>query len=235
MKKARVNIQLLKTTTFDSGALGMLSMALHQFKPAGRYRAAVSLRGRAITDVEFEVDEKSDVMQMDIDLAQAIRKALRRPNADEPEAKSTEVVSPKGYVLFHTSAGAGYAVSVTNAEGKVVFDSTKLGDGDLFAVSPLEPADYSMRNTIDSAAGEIVVDLTPEKARKIMSLDTVYVDVGEKSLTPARIELTSSQGLVFRIKSAARIVIEKKQTEVAAGAEQDKPDIHWRKFQPAEE
>jgi hypothetical protein len=234
MKKARVNIQLLKTTTFDSGALGMLSMALHRFKSAGRYRAVVSLRGREITDVEFDVDEKSDVMQMDIDLAQAVRKALRRPDAGGPEAKSTEAVSPKGYVLFYTSAGAGYAVSVTNAEGKVVFDSARLGDGDLFAVSPLEPADYTMRNTIDSAAGEITVDLTPEKARKIGALDTVFVDVDEKTLSPARVELTSSQGLVFRIKSAARIVIEKKQTEAAAGAEQDKPDIHWRKFQPAE-
>ena len=77
--KAKVNIQLLKTTTFDSGALGMMAMVLHQFRSAGHYRAVIMEQGRAVTYVNFEVDEKSEAMQLDIDLAQAVRTAKTRP------------------------------------------------------------------------------------------------------------------------------------------------------------
>jgi hypothetical protein len=228
--KTKMNLQLLNTTTFDSGALGMLAMVLHQFRSAGHYRAAIMEQGHAVTDVDFEVNEKSEVMQLDIDLAQAVRNAKARPgDCDCKSEKQTKrVVSPKGYVLFHASSGGGYSVTASDEGGKVVFDSTKLGDGDLFAVSVLEPATYSMTNTTGSAAGEIVVSLTPEMAKQIKTLETRYIDVSEKKFDPERIELTSSQGLVFRIKDTARILIEKKYP---SRAERTKPIIRWQKFQ----
>ena len=228
--KAKVNIQLLKTTTFDSGALGMMAMVLHQFRAAGHYRAAIMEQGRAVTDVDFEVDEKSEVMQLDIDLAQAVRNAKTRPEACDckSEKQTTRGVSLKGYVLFHASSGGGYSVIVSNGGDKVVFDSTKLGDGDLFAVSLLEPANYSMTNTMGSAAGEIAVSLTPEMAKQIKTLETRYIDVSEKKFDPEHIELTSSQGLVFRIKDTARILVEKKCPSLAKRA---KPIIRWQKLQ----
>ena len=226
---SKVNIQLIKTTTFDSGALGMMAMVVHHFHSAGHYRAAIMEQGRAVTDVDFEVDEKSEVMQLDIDLARAFQSAKARPEACgcKSEKQTTRVVSPKGYVLFHASSGGGYSVTVSNAGGKVVFDSTKLGDSDLFAVSLLEPGDYSMTNTLGSAAGEIVVSLTPKMAKEIKTLETRYIDVSEKAFAPERIELTSSQGLVFRIKGTARILIEKKYP---SRAERAKPTIRWQKL-----
>jgi hypothetical protein len=228
--KAKVNLQLLKTTTFDSGALGMLAMILHQFKSAGKYRATILRQGLSITDVDFEVDDHSEVMQLNLDLAQAVRNAKARPEACDckTENQDVRVISAKGYVLFHTSSGSEYAVRVSNAEGKVIFDSAKLEDDDLFAVSLLEPGVYSMRNTIYSAAGEIVVSLRSKAAKQILSLDTIYIDVNRGSFTPERVEATSSQGLVFRIKDSARILIEKK---VAPQKERSKPVIHWRKPQ----
>lgn len=228
--KAKVNIQLFKTTTFDSGALGMLGMVLHQFRSAGNYRAAIMEDGRPVTDVDFEVNEKSEVMQLDIDLAQAVRNAKTRPEdcRCKSHMQGTMVVSTKGYVLFHASLGDGYSVTVSKAGEKVVFDSTKLGIDDLFAVSLLEPATYSMRNTIGSAAGEIIVSLTPKMAKQIKNLETRYIDVNEKKFSPERIELTSSQGLVFRIRDTARILIEKKSPPLA---ERPKPIIRWQKPQ----
>lgn len=228
--KAKVNIQLLETTTFDSGALGMMAMVLHQFRSTGNYRAAIMEQGRLVTDVDFQVDEKSEVMQLDLDLAQTVQQAKTRPKDCDckSENQTTRVVSPKGYVLFHASSGNGYSVTISNGGSNQVFDSTKLGEGDLFAISLLEPANYSMRNTMGSAAGEIVVRLKPEMAKQIKTLETRYVDVSAKTFDPERIELTSSQGLVFRIKGTARILVEKNDP---SRAERAKPIIRWQKLQ----
>jgi hypothetical protein len=228
--KAKVNLQLLKTTTFDSGALGMLTMVLHQFRSDGHYQAAIMQQGLAVTDVDFEVDEKSEMMQLNIDLAQTVRKSKARPEdcCFKSEKQPVGVVSPKGYVLFHASSGDGYSVTVSNTEGKVVFDSTKLGDGDLFAVSLLEPGKYSMANTIGSVEGEIVVSLAPEAAKRISTLETLHIDMGEKETK--HIEVTSSQGLVFHIKDSARILIER---GYAPPQKPGKPVIRWQKLQIA--
>lgn len=227
--KAKVNIQLLRTTTFDSGALGMMAMVIHQFRSAGHYRAVVMERGRGVADLDFEVDEKSQVMQLDIDLAQAVREAKSRPEdcCCESKPRTKCVISPEGYVLFHASSGSGYSVIVANGGDKPVFDSAKLGDGDLFAVTLLEPATYSMTNKLDSTEGEIVVSLTPEMAKRIKALETCYIDVGGKGFDPGKVELTSSQGLVFRVKGKARIVVDKKYASRSeCGGE---PVLRWRK------
>ncbi|HZU86315.1 MAG TPA: hypothetical protein VFF78_02455 [Anaerolineaceae bacterium] len=223
--KAKVNIELLKTTTFDSGALGMLAMVIHQFGSAGRYRVTVLHEGRALADLDFEVNEKSEEMQLDIDLAQAVRNAKARPEdcGCKSEKQMVGVVSPKGYVLFHASSGHGYSVIVLGREGRVAFDSTKLGEGDLFAVSLLEPATYSLKNKTGSATGEIVVTTGTDKRMK--ALETHHIEASPKKFNTKRIELSSSQGLVFRIKDSARILIEKEHTQTD---KRNKPVIRWQ-------
>ncbi|MGZ8185993.1 MAG: hypothetical protein ACXWTL_06080 [Methylobacter sp.] len=230
--KAKVNLQLLNTTTLDSGALGMLAMVIHQFYTPGHYRVNIMEEGLAVSSTEFVVDDQSDVMQLDIDLAQAVKKKNARP--EECGCKTgkhrVQKVSPKGYVLFHASSKGGYSVVVSNNEDKVIFDSMKLDDGDLFAVSLLEPATYSMTNVLGSATGEIIVSLTPEAARNLKTLETRYIEVNQRVFDPECIELTSSQGLVFRIKNSSRIVIEKKHLPEQGV---DRPVISWRQHLPA--
>ncbi|MGB3919729.1 hypothetical protein [Methanothrix sp.] len=235
--KARVNLQLLKTAAIDSGALGVLSMVVHQFSSPGRYSIAISNQGKVLKYIQFDVDAKSEVMQLDIDLAQAATLKKKAHTSATPSSKiedqTEQIISPKGYVLFHVSSGSGYSVMVSDSLGRAVFNSMKLDNNDLFAVSLLEPGSYSMRNSIDSAAGEITVSLPPEMSGKLKDLDTQYVDVSVKKLDPQRIELISTQGLVFRTKSSARIVITKKSTPQAEAARiRQKPMISWRKLEP---
>jgi hypothetical protein len=227
--QARLNTQLFNTSTFDSGALGMMAMVIHPFGTVGRYRALVLLKGRPVAEVPFDVDKKSLLMQHNIDLAQAAHQGQQRPEAcackgEAPQSVAT--VSPNGFVLFHASSGQGYSVVVTNADGKPVFDSTRLNDGDLFAVTLLEPTRYTLRNTAGSAAGEIEVGFNADIAKRIKELDTRYVDAHEKAFDTDRIELASTQGLVFRIKGASRIVIEK---QAPRQAEPRKPAVRWQK------
>jgi len=225
---AKVNRQLLNTTTFDSSALGMLSMIVHQFSSPGRYHATVMRGGRAVAEVPFSVHEKSEAMQLDIDLARAESDADGKTSDCncKDEKQPAAVVSSKGYVLFHASSGAGYSVVVSNEIDKTRFDSTKLGKGDLFALSLLEPAVYSIANTVSDAAGEIQVTFTTETAKRIHQLETIHVNVTEKKFDADRIEVASTQGLVFHLEASARIVIAKK------GGDRDdkrgKPVIRWR-------
>lgn len=234
MMLARVNLQLIKTTAFDSGAIGMLAMVLHQFSSPGRYRAAISSRGRGHRYITFDVDSKSEVMQLDIDLAGAtnskVKEGISGPSRERREEQAG-ILSPKGYVLFHASSGSGYSVIVADSLGRVVFNSAKLGNGDLFAVSLLEPGGYSMKNSIDSSGGDISVTLPEKMFGKLREVETKYVDVSEKKLDPQRIDLISSQGLVFRIKSPARIVIAKEAGMQKAGKIKSKPMIRWRKLE----
>jgi hypothetical protein len=234
MMLARVNLQLIKTTAFDSGAIGMLAMVLHQFSSPGRYRAAISSRGRGHRYITFDVDSKSEVMQLDIDLAAAITLKGKEGISGASRGKREEqagTLSPKGYVLFHASSGSGYSVIVADSLGRVVFNSAKLGNGDLFAVSLLEPGGYSMKNSIDSSGGDISVTLPEKMFGKLREVETKYVDVSEKKLDPQRIDLISSQGLVFRIKSPARIVIAKEADVQKAGKIKSKPMIRWHKLE----
>jgi hypothetical protein len=227
--QSRLNKQLFNTSTHDSGALGMMAMVIHPFGNPGRHRAVVMHQGRPVAEVEFDVDKTSTVMQHDIDLAQVAQQGRQRPEtcACKGAVQSVGAVSPEGYVLFHASSGQGYSVVVNNADGKPVFDSTALNDGDLFAVSLLEPTRYTLRNTAGSAKGEIEVAFNDEIAKRIKQLETRYVDVHEKKFDSVLIELASTQGLVFRVKGASRIVIQKqapRQTDAR------KPVIRWQKL-----
>ena len=235
--KTKVNLQLLATTRFDSGALGPLAMVVHQFSSTGRYQAVAKRDGHAVADVDFQVDEESTVMQLDVDLAEADRAATARPEGCGCDGElAARVVSPEGHVLFHASSRNGYSVTVASEAGELVFDSSEVGDGDLFAVSLLEPATYSMSNTAGKAAGEIVVVSPPTKgAERMKDLETRYVDATRNKFDPERVELTSTQGLVFRIqgRGAARIVIEKASPPAEARQdrlqERSKPAVRWQK------
>ena len=226
---AKVNRRLLNSTNFDSGALGMLAMVVHQFPSPGHYHATVMRGGRAVAEVAFNVDEKSEAMQLDLDLARAERDADGKGSdcCCKDEKQPAAVVSPKGFVLFHASSGTGYSVVVSNESDESTFDSTRLGKGDLFALSLLEPAVYSLADTIGGAAGEIYVTFTAETAKRLHQLETVHVGVSTRKFDMDRVEVASTQGLVFRCEAPARIVIAKKGD--GRKEERGRPVIRWRK------
>jgi hypothetical protein len=210
--KIRLNRRILTTSTFDSGALGVLANVIHQF-PEGRYYVVVRREGQNVGSTHFLIDNSSTNMQLTIDLASVAAPARPTPAPEIP------TVSPKGYVLFYVSGGAGgYSVVAQEESGATpVFDSTTLSGDDLFAVSLLEPATYSMANQVGNITGEIQVTPIPE-GTDLRTLPTQYVDVNSASFDPAMVSIHSAQGLVFRIKGPARVVINKQKAEELAAA-----------------
>jgi hypothetical protein len=214
----RLNHRVLTTSTFDSGALGVLAYVVHRF-PAGRYSAIVQRDGQDAGSTRFVVDDASTSMQLTIDLASVAAPARAAASCACDSGADIPTLSSKGYVLFYVSGGAGeYSVVAHEEAGAApAFDSTKLGDGDVFAATPLEPAGYSMANQAGKASGAIQVIPVPEGTNPRES-PPQYVDVTADSFDPANVSVHSAQGLVFRVKGPARIVINKKPGEALRAA-----------------
>jgi hypothetical protein len=201
-------------------------MVVHQFTEPGRYHVGVHRGGRTVADAEFEVDP-SGPMQINIDLGDIARRNPRQGDCECKTAHSEPPkVSPTGYVLFHASTGDGYSATVAAGNEKVVFDSTKLGKGDLYATSILEPGKYTINNAAGTAKGEIVVTLNAEDIKALKGLDPVYVETSGRAFSPAKFRVASSQGVVFRVKDQARIVITRQGNRAAR---ERKSVLQWRK------
>jgi hypothetical protein len=220
----KVNRQLFTQRVFDSGSLGVLASVIHQFERPGRYEMTVFHAGSPSGNISFIVDPESATRQLSIDLAGVERQT--RDAGDCCDSKSEPlVVSPQGYVLFYATRGTDFSVRVRIGEEKnPVFDSEKLGKGDLFALSLMEPTKYSVIDRIGGARGQITVGFSAAHAKRLKSLGPVYVEAKGKAIDPATINLVSTQGLVFRIHQRSRIVVEK----LGEPRKEASPKFQWR-------
>ena len=212
--RATVKRQLFTATIFDSGSLVMLTSVVHQFGTPGFYRAEVRWGGQGVASYAFEASEKAGVNQLDVDLASIHHQAQRHSDCacQERPHGGMPVVSTAGYVVFFVSHGdGGYSVVVGGGgiPGRPVFDSVALGEGDLFALSLLEPVHYEMTNRLGKARGRIEVSFSRESARVLKSLETQYVQTWRDRFEPAALAVVSTQGIVFRVREESRIVVER--------------------------
>src|SRR5262245_4911524 len=225
-----INRQLFLTRVFDSGALTVLSSVIHQFAEPGLYYVTIRRGDAVLGTTRFEVVTESAPTQHNIDLSTAGPASARSPflrsargsaakdcNCEhhgaaaipQSGAAATPTVSSKGYVQFFVSQGeGGLSASVARADGdKVLFDTTALGPGDLFALALLAPASFSMANKLGNATGTITVAFSSEVARRLKTTAAVFVETSKSAFSPNNVQLSSGQGLVFRVTDAARIVV----------------------------
>jgi hypothetical protein len=209
----RLNHWLWTTSTFDSGALGPLVHVIHRFATPGAYQAVVLRDGQRVGTTCFRVTSDAGATQLNIDLAAVTLPsggADRCACREHPE--SAPAVSAQGYVLFHAARGpGGYAVLVGEAkeDAQAVFDSRALTDGDLVALALIEPTSYAVTSPGGAAQGEIEVTPAPP-GTNLREVAPVYVEAARDAFQPARISVHAAQAIVFRIRSAGRIVAKKR-------------------------
>lgn len=214
-----LNRQMFTTRVFDSGALGVLGSVIHQFREPGLYEIVIAQKDAAVASFWFEVSASSSNLQLDVDLATVPRPSGQQSTSHgdcgcggvkTPPGREVPTVSSKGYVLFYVSQGdGGYSVRVGRQGGeKAVFDSTALGEGDLFAVSLLAPTRYTMVNRTGSAKGTIIVSTSAVVARNLAAMSAPHVETKRDGFSPDNLKVVSGQGIVFRILEPSRVVIE---------------------------
>jgi hypothetical protein len=223
---ALINRHLFTTRVFDSGALTVLASVIHQFSEPGLYYVTVRRGDAVLGTTRFEVSAESGATQLNLDLAaiaspSTVRSGFARrarsvapkdcdcAGRDAAAAATTPTVSASGYVQFFVSQGeGGLAASVARSDGdKVLFDTATLDNGDMFALLLLAPATFSMVNKLGSATGTITVTISKEVARNLKATGPIYVDTSKSAFAPNDIQLSSGQGLVFRVTEAARVVV----------------------------
>jgi len=213
----------------DSGLLTMLGSVVHSFKEPGEYRGSVHQEGGEQAVFYVTVDKNSSVAQANIDLA-----SLNKTSDPccEPSPNHFEV-NPKGYAVFHVSAGAGgYSVHIRRAEEnpqEKVFNSQQLGDGDLFSAVIIRPGTYSVVNTLTQAKAEVVVSYPGTGKVAYRPPAPVRVEVERNNFEPRRIELKPGQGLLFECKTQARIKIALLKADDGPGKPRPTGRTGWKK------
>jgi len=203
----------------DSGSLTMLASVVHTFPEPGEYRGAVHLGEKVESVFYIKADKNSPVAQVNIDLGSLTASAAPASGSGcgceegAKEGRNEFVVNPKGYAVFHVSAGAGgYYVHLRKADQdpkQKVFDSRKLEEGDIYSAVILRPGRYSVINALGKgAAGELTVHYPSDGKKAYRPPAPLRVEVGEKGFEPKKIEIHPGQGISFHFQQSARIKIE---------------------------
>jgi hypothetical protein len=228
--KTTLNRQIFTQRVFDSGSLGALESVVHQFTRPGTYLVEVRRAGAAAGTQTFVVAEQG-ATQLDVDLAAPGHD--HSPGCTCHESAAQRTVAPAGYVLFHATRGSGYSVRVSQATDKdAEFDSERLKDGDLFALCLLEPTQYTMTDRLGRGRGQITVSYSDKDAKQLRNLQATYIDVTSDGFKPANPSVVSTQGIVFRVKGTARVVIEKGKSVSAEKDAPVKPSVHKAPARP---
>jgi hypothetical protein len=217
---------LFTQTTLDSGALTMLGGVTHCLLEPGQYRGIVFRESEDIAAFYIDADKNCAVAQANIDLASldpavvvSPRQAKSAVSGDcgcgpgaSPGGTTKFIVHPKGYLVFHVSAGAGgYSVIVRKAEEDPktnLFDTRKLSEGDVFSCAIIRPGQYSIENTVTKAGARITV-LYPKVGKTgYRPPKPITFECGSRGMEPQQAEVQPGQGIHFRFKAPSRIKID---------------------------
>lgn len=213
----RINRHLFTETGTDSGSLNVLGTLAHQFPDEGDYLIEVSRDGRVLGSRLLVVSDEYHALQADFDLSTFGPGAGAGEDCDctgacTCEGQGYDCVREDGYAVFYVGRGpGGYAVTVDpvgeRREARE-FDSQELVEDDTFAAVLLRPGTYAAVNRATGDEARVVVTYPdPERGPEAVR-EPVTVECADDGFDPAGIEIHPGQGLVFRIGTPSRIVIE---------------------------
>jgi hypothetical protein len=218
----------------DSGSLTLLGSIVHSFQEPGEYRGSVHKAGGEQAVFYITVDKNSPAAHVNIDLA-ALQEYSEAPKEERDDDRITNhfTVNPKGYVVFHVSAGSGgfsvYVRRTLEDPNEKVFKSPELGEGDIFSAVILRPGSYSVANKLGKGDAQVTVSYPEIDKAAYRSPAPMRVQVSPRGFEPARLELKPGQGLIFDIKASARIVIELVKADDGPVVDREPPRRRWSK------
>lgn len=227
--KAFVNHTLISRTSVDSGSITPHGMVIHQLREPGEYQGTLLLGDAPAAGFTISVEREVEAQQVDIDLF-----ALHHGAAGTHEGASRFTVRPEGYAVFYVSQGRGGYAVVMRRQGEErrresAFDSRRLSEGDLFAVTLLRPGTYSVRNTEGRGQARIVVAYPERGNAPYTPPDAVQVRCSREGFKPRQIEVRSAQGQVYSFDTPSRLQFELQEPEDLESPEERGPVAQWRK------
>lgn len=229
----------------DSGSLTMLGGVTHRFLEAGQYRGVVYRGGESVGKFYINVDKNSPVAQANIDLA-AFDPSLAAPatsstgtscgcQRDGGKSETTFEVNPKGYAVFHVSAGAGgFAVRASKADEdpkqQNQFDSRELKCEDIFSAVILRPGTYSVSNELNARAkGKITVGYPKIGKTAYRPPSPAKIVCSEGGFEPSNVELQPGQAVLFQANAPSRIALELVKADDGPAGRPEHTRAGWKK------
>lgn len=227
---ALINREILNQTSFDSGALGGLSIVAHRFDQPALYAVTVRQKDAVISRMQLKVSVLTPGASVIDDAKRAQASTGDSPsatdasenveidlqsmeNADAPShalelAKRIVADAANGYVSFRAPDGQRDYSVIAETPGRPPFDSRKLDKGDVFAVTLLRPGEYRVANALTGATGTITVAYPVRGATPYSPPEpaTVICDAG--GFHPSPLALQPAQGVIFQIGAPGRITID---------------------------
>jgi len=207
--KPRVNSFAINAERLESSSLAPLAIVAHPFADEGTYVGQVMRGKHLVASLVFEVSGEVDKPQIDIDCAKFL--PLPGPESLRPIRHK---LSPGGYAMFYVSEGkGGFHIEITprsradmGDDGQAgVFDSRKLGPGDLFIVSLIRPGEWIAK----SGAAKAVISVSqPEKSRTPYQpkSEANHITMGDSELSPASLSVGPGEGVVFDVTCPGTVV-----------------------------
>ncbi|HEX4022073.1 MAG TPA: hypothetical protein VHX63_13085 [Acidobacteriaceae bacterium] len=209
----------------DSGSLTMLGGVTHRFLEPGQYRGVVYRGKDSIGGFYVNVDKNSPVAQANIDLAAFDSNASTSatntsgsscscPGTGSATTDTRFELNPRGYAVFHVSAGAGgYAVRVGRAaedpKQQNQFDSRELKGEDIFSAVILRPGTYSATNAVSGKGkGKITVGYPKIGKTAYRPPSPVKVKCSDRGFEPEKVEIQPGQAVLFHTGVPSRITLE---------------------------
>jgi hypothetical protein len=128
-------------------------------------------------------------------------------------------------------AGAFVARRADDAEP--AFDSSRLTEADVFALTLVRPGTYAMRNELGGAEGRIVVTYPVVGDAPYRPPAPAEVTAAEGRFAPDELVLGPGQGIIFRIATPSRIRVELLEPDDGPPAEGGRPPAGRRRGRPA--
>ncbi len=229
----------------DSGSLTMLGGVTHRFLEPGQYRGVVYRDSENLADFYINVDKNSPIAQANIDLAAfeptptagttSTAGSTCNCSGESAKAGTKFELNPKGYAVFHVSAGAGgYAVRVSKAaedpKQQNPFDSRELKGDDIFSAVILRPGTYSATNTLGGKEkGNITVSYPKLGKTAYRPPAPVKVACSERGFEPGKLELQPGQAILFQAAVPSRIMLELTKADDGPGDRASHVRPGWKK------
>jgi len=209
-----------KTMT-DSGSLAAMSSIIHKLARKGEYRGIVYRGAVKVGTFAVSVCDCAEPpapgealpKQAGIDLVTLDHSARRKSREGVPLFH----LRTGGFLVLSVSTGSGeYAVELFLREQKTepekVFDSRKLGTGDLFIANIIRPGTYEIRNSSTKTHASLTVEY-PGTGQIVGRIPPVVVECKEHAISPAEVRVQPRQALMFSCVQDSRITIELKQAD----------------------
>ncbi|HUH79145.1 MAG TPA: hypothetical protein VLY83_04535 [Methanoregula sp.] len=223
---------MFREATTDSGSLSAMSSIVHRIATQGEYRGTI-YRGAAkagrfsvsVCDCEEPETAGTSPSQADLDLV-----ALATPCGAGIGYAPAFTLRTGGFLVFSVPTGSGeYAVELSRHERKketaLVFDSRKLGSGDIFITHVLRPGTYAIRNTLGKGHADLTVAY-PEPGKPVCREQPVLVECKEGAMNPDTIKILPAQALMFSCARECRITIELKKADDRPRAARPPAAVH---------